>query len=156
MTEDDVLSPEEMAALPRSFVHISRRRFVLEYYRRTNPESTDLRLMRRFRCATGALGFTTPHGPFLVKAKARHPSWLMPDSWWVPEEKRGTLVPGTDPDNPIKEAFIKLTDDGIGIHGTDNMLSLGSRASHGCIRVAPATAIYLYNRVMPGDPVWIT
>ncbi len=58
----------------------------------------------------------------------------MPDSEWVPIEKRGTIVEGDDPDNPLKAAFISLggnTEDGVGFHGTSNFDSIGTRASHG-------------------------
>jgi lipoprotein-anchoring transpeptidase ErfK/SrfK len=152
-TETDTLSPEEAAGLPRHFVHVNRRRFRLTLYRR---RSRDYVLVRRFRIAVGAVKHETPGGPYLVKAKARHPDWKMPFSDWVPVEQQGTVVPGDSPDNPIREAFIKLTDDGIGIHGTNSLFSLETKASHGCVRVTPEAAIYLYNRLETGDPVWIS
>lgn len=138
-------------------MHVHRRRFLLYFYRRLTPSlDTDLTLIRKFRIAVGAIKHETPGGPYFVKAKARRPDWQMPYSDWVPQDLQGSVVPGGDPNNPIKEAFIKLTDDGIGIHGTDSLWSLGTRASHGCIRVNEDAAIYLYNRLDPGDPVWIT
>jgi len=88
-------------------------------------------------------------------AKARNPDWTMPNSSWVPEALRGTTIPGGAPENPIKGAFLKLTDDGVGIHGTDNLLSLGSRASHGCVRIRPRAAVKLYETVAAGTPVYI-
>jgi len=154
-TEQDVLSPEQLHALPRHFVKINRRRFRLNFYYRPDPASTDFVLYRKFRIAVGAIKHETPAGPFFVRRKARHPEWQMPYSDWVPKELQGTIVP-PGPDNPIKEAFIELTDDGIGIHGTDSLWTLGTAASHGCIRVKPEVAIYLYNRLEPGDPVWIS
>lgn len=156
VTEDDILDQNELLQVRRHFVHVHRRRFMLYFYRRPLPSlSTDLILERKFRIAIGAIKHETPGGPYFVKAKARNPDWQMPFSDWVPPNLRGTVVP-PGPDNPIKEAFIKLTDDGIGIHGTDSLWSLGTAASHGCIRVTPDAAIYLYNRLDPGDPVWVT
>jgi lipoprotein-anchoring transpeptidase ErfK/SrfK len=152
-TEADSLSLEEAADLPRHFVHVHRRRFRLYVYRR---HISDLVLVRRFRIAIGAIKYETPGGPYFVKAKARHPDWQMPYSDWVPVEQQGTIVPGDSPDNPIREAFIKLTDDGIGIHGTNSLFSLETKASHGCVRVKPEAAIFLYNHLAPGDPVWIS
>jgi lipoprotein-anchoring transpeptidase ErfK/SrfK len=45
--------------------------------------------------------------------------------------------------------------DGAGIHGTDDTGSLGSAASHGCIRMAVDDVIELFDRVEVGDPVYI-
>ena len=44
---------------------------------------------------------------------------------------------------------------GAGIHGTNDIGSLGSAASHGCIRMAPTDVIELYDQVDVGDPVYI-
>jgi len=45
--------------------------------------------------------------------------------------------------------------DGAGIHGTDDIGSLGSAASHGCVRMAVPDVIDLYDRVDVGTPVYI-
>ena len=45
--------------------------------------------------------------------------------------------------------------DGAGIHGTDDVGSLGSAASHGCIRMAIPDVIDLYDRVPLGTTVYI-
>ena len=42
---------------------------------------------------------------------------------------------------------------GAGIHGTDDIGSLGSAASHGCVRMAIPDVIDLYDRVAPGAKV---
>lgn len=155
-TESKTLRPGDGTLRPRHFVHVNRRAFRLTLYRREHPEKTEFTRLRRFRIAIGAIKYETPGGIYLIKAMARHPDWKMPYSDWVPVEQQGTVVPGDSPDNPIREAFIKLTDDGIGIHGTNSLFSLETKASHGCIRVTPAAAIFLYKRLDLGDPVWIS
>jgi lipoprotein-anchoring transpeptidase ErfK/SrfK len=45
--------------------------------------------------------------------------------------------------------------DGAGIHGTDELSSLGTAASHGCIRIAIPDVIELYNQTSLGTPVYI-
>lgn len=149
----DRLTGDDLGALPDAFVVVRRRQFRLTLYTRH-----DNVYKRSMQCpvAVGAAGFGTPGGAFMVQRKARHPDWLMPNSSWVPEGLRGTVVPGGHPDNPIREAFLQLTADGIGIHGTASLLSLKSRASHGCIRVAPHRAIQLYEQVSVGSPVYVT
>ena len=44
---------------------------------------------------------------------------------------------------------------GVGIHGTGAPWSIGSRASHGCIRMTVPDVIDLYPRVPVGTPVLI-
>ena len=43
----------------------------------------------------------------------------------------------------------------VGIHGTGQEYSVGSRASHGCIRMRVRDVIDLYPRVPLGTPVLI-
>ena len=44
---------------------------------------------------------------------------------------------------------------GAGIHGTRELGSLGSAASHGCIRMAVPDVENLYDQVDVGTPVYI-
>jgi lipoprotein-anchoring transpeptidase ErfK/SrfK len=44
---------------------------------------------------------------------------------------------------------------GVGIHGTGEDWSIGTRASHGCIRMHVPDVIALYNRTPLGTPVLI-
>jgi lipoprotein-anchoring transpeptidase ErfK/SrfK len=45
--------------------------------------------------------------------------------------------------------------DGAGIHGTSDDSSIGSAASHGCIRMHVPEVKELYDRVPVGTPVYI-
>jgi lipoprotein-anchoring transpeptidase ErfK/SrfK len=45
--------------------------------------------------------------------------------------------------------------DGVGIHGTGEDASIGTRASHGCIRMHVGDVVALYKRVPVGTPVLI-
>lgn len=42
-----------------------------------------------------------------------------------------------------------------GIHGTDELESLGRTASHGCIRMAEEDVVALYEQVDQGTPVFV-
>jgi lipoprotein-anchoring transpeptidase ErfK/SrfK len=44
---------------------------------------------------------------------------------------------------------------GVGIHGTAESGSIGTRASHGCVRMRVPDVIDLYPRVPIGTPVLI-
>ncbi len=78
----------------------------------------------------------------------------MPDRKWA-GKLAGTIVKGTDPKNPIKARWMGIYD-GAGIHGTDADESIGSRASHGCIRMRIPEVIELYDQVPVNAPVFIS
>ena len=58
------------------------------------------------------------------------------------------------PHNPIKARWMGIYA-GAGIHGTTDVGSLGSAASHGCIRMAIPDVIDLYDRTPIGATVYI-
>jgi lipoprotein-anchoring transpeptidase ErfK/SrfK len=109
----------------------------------------------RWACAIGRLEYPTPSGVFVIRAHALNPDWQMPDSDWVPEEDRGKIIKGGDPANPLVGAFMDFGFLGVGIHGTRDLASLGTAASHGCIRVRPEVAIRIANLNPDGSRVVI-
>ncbi|HEU0023695.1 MAG TPA: L,D-transpeptidase family protein [Thermoleophilaceae bacterium] len=120
--------------------------FQLRFYKK-------LRLQRSYTVAVGALGFDTPAGMYHIQNKAVDPAWHVPESDWA-GDLAGTVVPGGVPDNPLKARWLGIYD-GAGIHGTDQTYSLGSAASHGCIRMAIPDVIELYDQVPVGTPIYI-
>ena len=149
------------------FIDVSRREKLVTLWRRRDvPEKgTDWEdqwgffvPVAHFTVAIGKLGHETPYGPHYVTGKARNPAWKMPDADWVAPEDRGKVLAGNDPANPLKAAFISLggnIEDGVGFHGTSALDSLGSEASHGCIRMKPEDVTYLYGKVPVGTLVFI-
>jgi len=113
-----------------------------------------LRISKRYNIAVGMAGVETPRGLYRVQNKAVNPAWTKPNSDWVPEGERGQVVPGGAPDNPLKARWLGVYN-GVGIHGTSEDWSIGSRASHGCIRMHVSDVIDLYDRVPVGTPVLI-
>lgn len=102
-----------------------------------------------YDCAVGTIGHETPGGVYKIRSKKLDPPWWVPNSQWAIEAGLvpGTVIEGGAENNPIKVAFLQLTQDptgNIGIHGTAAVDSLGTAASHGCIRVAPEVAKHLY------------
>jgi lipoprotein-anchoring transpeptidase ErfK/SrfK len=82
-----------------------------------------------------------------------NPAWNVPNSAWA-GSLAGTTVPGGAPDNPLKARWMGIFD-GAGIHGTDAIGSIGTAASHGCIRMRIPDVIDLYDQVPVGAPVFI-
>ena len=76
----------------------------------------------------------------------------MPNSAWAGDLAGQVIPPG--PSNPIKARWMGIYA-GAGIHGTTDVGSLGSAASHGCIRMAIPDVIDLYDRTPIGTTVYI-
>jgi lipoprotein-anchoring transpeptidase ErfK/SrfK len=112
-----------------------------------------LHLVKEYTVAVGAVGFDTPAGLYQIQNKAVDPAWSVPNSDWA-GDLAGTVVPGGVPENPLKERWLGIYD-GAGIHGTDETATLGTRASHGCIRMAIPDVIELYDQVPVGAPIYI-
>ena len=113
----------------------------------------NLNLQKEYTVAVGAVGFDTPAGLYHIQNKAVDPAWHVPNSDWA-GDLAGTIVPGGTPENPLKARWLGIFD-GAGIHGTDETYSLGSAASHGCIRMAIPDVIELYDQVPVGAPIYI-
>jgi hypothetical protein len=110
------------------------------------------KLVKKYAVATGTGGYPTPHGQFRVTAKRLNPTWYNPHASWsqnMPE----FIPPG--PSNPLGTRAMNLSASGIRIHGTPDDGSIGSNASHGCIRMHIHDAEELFEKVDVGMPVVI-
>jgi lipoprotein-anchoring transpeptidase ErfK/SrfK len=112
-----------------------------------------LRLKHRYLIAVGQAGLETKAGRYKIEDKQVNPAWNVPNSDWAGELAGQTIPPG-DPDNPLKARWLGFFD-GQGIHGTDEISSLGKSASHGCIRMSIKDVKQLYDQVKQGTPVFV-
>jgi murein L,D-transpeptidase YcbB/YkuD len=90
------------------------------------------------RVAVGMPRYPTPRGEFEITSIDWNPRWVPPSSPWAAKEK--PMAPG--PNNPmgrVKLNFRPL----YFLHGTPFGQSIGSAASHGCIRLRNEDAIAL-------------
>lgn len=110
------------------------------------------RLLKKYRCAIGARGFATPRGSFKITAKRKNPTWGNPGSAWA-RSMPSFIGPG--PSNPLGTRALNLNVSGIRIHGTSKRYSIGTAASHGCLRMLREDVEDLYRRVSVGTPVTI-
>jgi lipoprotein-anchoring transpeptidase ErfK/SrfK len=144
-----VIEPETTTAELRSryryFIAVSRPRFELRLF-------VGLRLAKTYPISIGRVGYDTPEGLYRIKNKAENPTWYVPDEPWAGDLAGDVIPPG--PDNPIKARWMGIYD-GAGIHGTDDVGSIGSAASHGCIRMRIRDVIELSDRVPVGARVFI-
>jgi lipoprotein-anchoring transpeptidase ErfK/SrfK len=111
-----------------------------------------LRLAKSYPIAVGQQGLETPAGLYHAQDKQVDPSWHVPNSSWAGALAGQTIPPG--PQDPLKARWIGIYN-GAGIHGTEATGSLGSAASHGCIRMAIPDVIELYDQTPLGTPIYI-
>lgn len=112
------------------------------------------RVVRSYKIAVGQPGYPTPRGLFAIQSKQVNPVWSVPNSPWA-GELAGTTVAGGSASNPLRARWMGIAG-GVGIHGTNQGGSIGTRASHGCIRMHVPDVIELFGRVSTGTPVLIT
>ncbi len=127
-------------------ITVDRSTFTLRLFKR-------LHVAKTYRVAVGQPAYPTPTGLFSIANKAVNPTWSVPNSPWAGALANET-VPGGSDANPLKARWMGIVN-GVGIHGTAETGSIGSAASHGCIRMSVPDVIDLYPRVPVGTPVRI-
>jgi lipoprotein-anchoring transpeptidase ErfK/SrfK len=125
---------------------VNRNAFKLTLYKNLKPSKT-------YSIAVGQIGLETPAGLYHIQNKAVNPAWNVPNSDWA-GDLAGQVIPGGAPNNPLKARWMGIFA-GAGIHGTDAINSIGTAASHGCIRMRIPDVIELYDKVPVGAPVYI-
>ena len=111
------------------------------------------KLVKTYTVAVGTAEYPTPTGRYVVQSMQKNPAWNVPQSEWA-GDLAGQTIPGGDPRNPLVARWIGINGS-VGFHGTASSGSLGTAASHGCIRMAPADVIDLFERVNTGTPVLV-
>src|SRR4051794_776727 len=140
------VSTEQLAAKYPAVIIVNRGAFKLTLYKNLKPVKT-------YGIAVGQVGLETPAGLYHIQNKAVNPAWTMPNSAWA-GSLAGQVIPAGDPGNPIKARWMGIYAGG-GIHGTSEDGSIGSAASHGCIRMHIPDVEELYDQVEVGAPVYI-
>jgi lipoprotein-anchoring transpeptidase ErfK/SrfK len=111
-------------------------------------------LVKTYRCAPGQPAWPTPKGDFVIVRKQANAAWFNPHSSW--SANMPDMIPG-GPGNPMGDRKIGINWPGVFLHGIppSEYSSIGTAASHGCMRMMPASIHDLYPRVKVGDPVYI-
>jgi lipoprotein-anchoring transpeptidase ErfK/SrfK len=112
----------------------------------------DLKLAKTYTVAVGQEGLETPEGLYHIQDKQVEPTWHVPESDWAGSLAGQSIPPG--PSNPLKARWMGIYE-GAGIHGTEETSSLGTAASHGCVRMAVPDVEELYDLVEVGTPIYI-
>lgn len=112
-----------------------------------------LRLQRTYPVAAGQPQYPTPPGEWTVIDKVENPTWVnpAPDGWGA---GLPASIPG-GPSSPLGTRAIYLDAPGIRIHGTSSSSSIGTYASHGCVRMYMSDVERLYPLIDIGATVHI-
>jgi lipoprotein-anchoring transpeptidase ErfK/SrfK len=110
-------------------------------------------LVKSYPVATGQPAYPTPTGTYSIVNMTKDPTWLPPNSDWAKDAQ--PIPPGTE--NPLGTRWMGTSAPGVGIHGVPPSEdgSIGTYASHGCIRMHNWDAVDLFDRVVIGMPVII-
>lgn len=110
-------------------------------------------LVRTWNVTTGTGSYPTPTGEFTISVKRDAPTWINPDPEGWGAGMPASIGPG--PSNPLGLRALNWVDeagvdDGIRFHGTNAVGQLGRAASHGCVRLANADVVELFDLVEVG------
>jgi lipoprotein-anchoring transpeptidase ErfK/SrfK len=146
LTVKPKLTADKLRRSASTVITIDQQNFTLRLFKH-------LKVVKTYKVAVGQPQYPTPRGRFSIASKQVNPVWSVPNSPWA-GELAGTTVTGGSASNPLKARWMGIAN-GVGIHGTGEDASIGSRASHGCIRMHVSDVIALYKRVPIGTPVLI-
>ncbi len=108
----------------------------------------------QFPSSTGSEHDPLPLGEWKVKGISKNPVfWYNPKLFWdaKPGEAKAKIPAG--PNNPVGVAWIDLSKEHYGIHGTPVPASIGKTQSHGCIRLTNWDVATLMTSVGAGTQV---
>lgn len=109
------------------------------------------KVVKMYPIAKGQPAYPTPTGEYEINDKQVDPTWYPPDSPWAAE--LSSIPPG--PGNPLGTRWIGTTAPAIGFHGTYARGSVGTAASHGCMRMYIEDVEEFYEMVTLGMRVTI-
>jgi len=135
----------DLAKKYASYIVVDRKAHKLRFFRH-------LTLFKTYGIAVGRAGLETPAGLYEIQWKETNPKWRVPNSEWAGKLAGKTIPAG--PGNPIQARWMAFNG-GAGIHGTSDDASIGTNASHGCVRMHVPDVISLYARSPVGTPVYV-
>lgn len=110
-------------------------------------------VVRTYGVAVGSRKHPTPTGVFWTGRIEWNPDWIPPLSDWARKLKPRKAG---DPRNPMQGVKIYFREPAYYIHGTNDPGSIGSAASHGCIRMRKGDARSLARRISKHGSVQLT
>lgn len=133
-----------LPAVPRKGIVINLAELRLYYY------SADGKTVTTHPVGIGSEIWPTPTMHATITAKAKDPTWTVPESIMEEHREQGEEIPrvvGPGPNNPLGKYAMRLSEAGYLIHGTNRPIGIGRRVTHGCIRMYPEDIEHLFKIV---------
>ena len=114
----------------------------------------DGKVYAQYPASTGSEHDPLPIGEWKIDSVATDPTFhYSPELFWDadPAHAKATIAAG--PNNPVGVAWIDLSKEHYGIHGTPEPAKVGKTQSHGCIRLTNWSVRELAHTVGAGTPV---
>jgi lipoprotein-anchoring transpeptidase ErfK/SrfK len=109
------------------------------------------RLIAQFPVTSGSTRDPLPIGNWKVTTYAFLPPFhYQPDLFWDVEDSEDDQVLPPGPNGPVGVAWLDLTKEHYGIHGTPEPQTIGKTQSHGCIRMTNWDVIRISHMLKPG------
>ena len=139
IAHDEVKSP----ASEGFWITINKSKNILTVYRGAE-------VYHKYPVATCSRQSLTPEGKFSFVTKAVNPAWG--------GGGYASPVAGGSPSNPLGKRWLGLSIGGggrYGVHGNASPSSIGTYASHGCVRMINTDVESMFEYIPVGTPVWI-
>lgn len=141
-------APNPATPMPPAFQNL---RFLVDISDRELRLFDGDRLVDRYPVAVGTKKWPTPVGEWMIHQVDMNPVWVPPkDESWA--EDADTAGAGAR-DNPMGRARLVYRKPNS-IHGTDDLNSVGTAASHGSIRVANDVVLHLARTLLQSGGAW--
>jgi len=140
---------------PRAGIVIDVDALRLFYY---HVDENNKAVVSTYPVGVGRQGWSTPQGVTQIISKQKHPVWHPTNSIRREAIRAGHTLPvfiPAGPNSPLGQYAMHLGFTNILIHGTNHPESVGTRASHGCIRMLAADLKELFEQVPIGTVVTI-
>jgi lipoprotein-anchoring transpeptidase ErfK/SrfK len=111
------------------------------------------KVLARYPATMGSEKDPLPVGKWKINGVTKNPVFnYNPDLFWDadPEHSKAKIPAG--PNNPVGTAWVDLSKEHYGIHGTPEPSTVGKTQSHGCIRLTNWDVVQLADAVAPGMP----
>jgi lipoprotein-anchoring transpeptidase ErfK/SrfK len=112
------------------------------------------KVMAQFPASTGSEHDPLPLGDWKVQGIAKNPVFhYNPQLFWDADPTHAKAKIPAGPNNPVGVAWIDLSKEHYGIHGTPEPSKIGKTQSHGCIRLTNWDVMTVVQAVASGMPV---
>ena len=112
------------------------------------------KVLAQFPASTGSEHDPLPLGDWKVQGIAKNPVFhYNPQLFWDADPTHAKAKIPAGPNNPVGVAWIDLSKEHYGIHGTPEPSKIGKTQSHGCIRLTNWDVMTVVQAVASGMPV---